>query len=143
MTHLVSTFSENHDIQESWIRRQIDSLKVGSFIDLDIARDEIEAAGISAFATPECVDIFREKHLSVIGKKKLSSSLRTYKKRNTRRLTTRRLDIDISLPAYLALEALVRELDITKIQLIEQLVLEEKEKSDIICDSVTNYNQEK
>lgn len=140
MTITAKTFSENYDIQESWIRRQVESFKEDSFVNLELARKEIEEAGITAFATPKDIDTFRNKHLSDIGKKKLSSSLRTYKKRNIRRLTTRRLDIDISLPAYLALEFLVQEQGLTKIQLIERLVLKEKEKSDEICDSVTNLD---
>jgi macrodomain Ter protein organizer (MatP/YcbG family) len=139
MTKAINTFSDNYDIQESWIRRQVDSFKDDSFVDLELAKNEIEDAGIAAFATPKDVDVFRSKHLSDIGLKRLSSALRTYKKRSIRRLTTRRLDIDISLPAYLALEALVREQELTKIQLIERLVLDEKEKSDNVCDSVTEY----
>ena len=139
MSKKTTTFEQHHDIQESWIRRQIDNLKNDSFIDLGLARKEIEEAGITAFATPEDVDIFRNEHLSELGVKRLSSSLRTYKKRIARRLTTRRLDLDISLPAYLALETLVREQGLTKMQLIERLVLEEKEKFDASCDSVTNY----
>ncbi len=138
MTKTTNTFSDNYDIQESWINRQIDSFKDDSFIDLELAKSEIEEAGITVFATPKDVEAFRNKHLSKQGMERLSSALRTYKKRNTRRLTTRRLDIDISLPAYHALETLVRELGITKIQLIERLILEEKEKSDEICDSVTS-----
>lgn len=46
-----NTFGENYDLQESWIRRQIESLKNDSFIDLDLAINEIEDAGITAFAT--------------------------------------------------------------------------------------------
>lgn len=138
MTKTTNTFSDNYDIQESWINRQIDSFKDDSFIDLELAKSEIEEAGITAFATPKDVEAFRNKHLSKLGMERLSSALRTYKKRSARRLTTRRLDIDIALPAYLALETLVREQGLTKIQLIERLVLEEKEKSDEICDSVTS-----
>ena len=140
MTKKAKTFSDNYYIQESWIRRQIDSIKEDSFVDLDKAREEIEKAGIAAFASPDDIDLFREKHLSDIGKTKLSSSLRTHKKRQMRKLTTRRLDIDISLPAYLALETLVQEQGLTKIQLIERLVLEEKKKSDEVSDSVTTNN---
>jgi len=140
MTKITNTFSDNYDIQESWIRRQLDSFKDASFVDLELAKREIEEAGIVAFATPKDVDVFRSKHLSDIGMKRLSSALRTYKKRSIRRLTTRRLDIDISLPAYLALEGLVRNQGVTKIELIERLVLDEKEKLDNICDSVTEYN---
>ncbi len=128
MTKRVTAFDGHYDIQEAWIRRQIDHFKHDSFVDLYLAQKEIEEAGISAFATPEETAKFREKHLSKSGKTKLSSSLRTYKKRHNRKLTTRRLDIDISLPAYLALESLVKELGLTKIQLIEQLILERKEK---------------
>jgi len=45
-------------------------------------------------------------------------------------LTIQRLYIDTSRPAYLALEALVREQEMNKIKLIERLLLEEKTKVD-------------
>jgi len=138
MAKAINTLNDNYDIQESWIRRQIDSLKYDSFIDLKGAKSEIEDLGIAAFATPHDVNAFRKKYLSELGIKRLSSLLRTNKKRYIRRQVTQRLDIDLSKQAYIALEALVRKKRITKIQLIEQLILEEKEKSDIFCDSVTD-----
>ena len=139
MAKAIKTLYDNYDIQESWIRRQINSLKYDSFIDLKGAKSEIEELGIAAFATPHDVNVFRKRYLSELGIKRLSSSLRTNKKRYIRRQVTQRLDIDLSKQAYIALEALVRKKRITKIQLIEQLILEEKEKSDIFCDSVTGY----
>tara|TARA_R110001583_G_scaffold60750_2_gene180195 strand:- start:99 stop:518 length:420 start_codon:yes stop_codon:yes gene_type:complete len=138
MTKAINTLHDNYDIQESWIRRQIDSLKYDSFIDLKGAQSEIEDLGIAAFATPHDVNTFRKRYLSELGIKRLSSLLRTNKKRYIRRQVTQRLDIDLSKQAYIALEILVRKKRMTKIQLIEQLILEEKEKLDIFCDSVTN-----
>jgi len=128
MTKKVTAFDGHYDIQESWIRRQIDRFKHDSFVDLYIAQKEIETAGITAFASPKETAKFREKHLSKSGKAKLSSSLRTYKKRNNQKLTTRRLDLNISLPAHIALEALASELRLTKTQLIEQLILDRRKK---------------
>jgi macrodomain Ter protein organizer (MatP/YcbG family) len=92
------------------------------------AQKEIEDAGITAFSTPEKTTEFREKYLSKSGKTKLSSSLRTYKKRNSQKLTRRQLDLNISLPAHIALETLASELELTKTQLIEQLILDRREK---------------
>ena len=129
MTKAINTFSENHDVQESWILRQIDSFKDDSFIDLGLARKEIEEAGITAFATPEWVDNFRDKHLSDMGMKKLSSSLRTHKKRSARRLTARRLDIDICVKTHITLQAMVKESGLTKIEFIEQLILKERKRT--------------
>lgn len=128
MTKKVTAFDDHFHIQEAWIRRQIDYFKHDSFVDLYLAQKEIEEAGITAFATPDETAKFIEKHLSKSGKTKLSSSLRTYKKRNNQKLTKRRLDLNISLPAHLALEALVTDLEMTKTQLIEQLILERREK---------------
>ena len=128
MTKRVTAFDDHYDIQEAWMRRQIDHLKHDSFVDLYIAQKEIETAGITAFATYEETAKFREKHLSRSGKNKLSSSLRTYKKRNNQKLTTRRLDLNISLSAHVALETLASELELTKTQLIEQLILDRREK---------------
>jgi len=136
MTKKVTAFEKYFDIQEQWIRGQIEHFKYDSFIDLHLAQKEIEEAGITAFATSSDISNFRDKHLSGVGKKKLSSSLRTFKKRQNRKITTRRLDINISRSAYIALEALLREQGITKIQLIERLLLEEKARSDEECDSV-------
>lgn len=128
MSKTNNIFNEYYDIQEAWIRRQIINLKYDSFVDFYLAQKEIEEAGITAFATFKSVEKFRNEHLSSIGKKKLSSSLRTYKKRNNRKLTVRRLDIDISKSAHLALESLVNQSGLSKIQIIEQLLLQEREK---------------
>jgi len=128
MTRRVTAFDDCYHIQEAWIRRQIDHFKHDSFVDLYLAQKEIEEAGITAFATPKETAKFREKHLSKSGKTKLFSSLRTYKKRNNQKLTTRRLDLNISLSAHLALGSLATELELTKTQLIEQLILERREK---------------
>lgn len=128
MTQRTTVFDDLHHNQEVWIRGQLDHLKYDSFVDFDIAKKEIEDAGITAFATPEETAKFRKKHLSKSGKAKLSSSLRTYKKRNNHKLTKRRLDLNISLPAHLALETLATDLELTKTQLIEQLILERREK---------------
>lgn len=128
MPKVAKIFNDYYDIQESWIRRQIIDFKHDSFIDFDLAKKEIEDAGIAAFANAKTVDEFRDNHLSDIGKKKLSSSLRTYKKRHNRKLTTRRLDIEISKSAYLALELLVNESALTKTQFIEKLILKERKK---------------
>jgi macrodomain Ter protein organizer (MatP/YcbG family) len=133
----VNIFNEFYDIQESWIRRQITDLKYDSFVDLHIARNQIEDEGIVAFNNFKSIDQFREQYLSKNGKNKLSSTLRTYKKRNKRKLTTKRLDIDISLSAHLALAALISESGLTKIQIIEQLILNERDKQIKYCDTVT------
>jgi macrodomain Ter protein organizer (MatP/YcbG family) len=133
----VNIFNEFYDIQESWIRRQLTDLKYDSFVDLDIARNQIEDEGITAFNNFKYIDQFREHHLSKSGKNKLSSTLRTYKKRNKRKLTTKRLDIDISLSAHMALGALISESGLTKIQIIEQLILNERDKQIESCDTVT------
>jgi macrodomain Ter protein organizer (MatP/YcbG family) len=133
----VNIFNEFYDIQESWIRRQITDLKYDSFVDLHIARNQIEDEGITAFNNFTSIDQFREQHLSKSGKNKLSSTLRTYKKRNKRKLTTKRLDIDISLSAHLALAALISESGLTKTQIIEQLILNERNKQIEFCDTVT------
>jgi len=125
-----TVFAEHYEIQESWIRRQIEHSKEDSFINQSLALKEIDEAGIAAFASPYDVDKFRDKHLSESGKRKLSSTLRTFKKRQNKMLTTQRLDIDISQPAYLALEAITREQKVTKIKLIERLLLEEKTRSE-------------
>ncbi|WP_435235284.1 hypothetical protein ACR30L_16190 [Psychromonas sp. PT13] len=128
MSKSTSTFSAYYDIQESWLRKQVKDLKDDSFIDLDLAREEIENAGITAFANHAVIDKFREEHLSKRGKDRLSSALRTYKKRENRRLTTRRLDIDISVEADTALKVMVKESGLTKIEFLEQLILKEREK---------------
>ena len=126
MPKIVNIFNDYYDVQESWIRRQIDNLKYDSFVDLSIAEKEIEDAGLIAFVDHKSIEQFREKHLSEIGKKKLSATLRTYKKRENRKLTTKRLDIDISLQAHITLKNMVMESGLTKIQVIEQLLLQEK-----------------
>ncbi|WP_028865591.1 hypothetical protein [Psychromonas aquimarina] len=128
MAKVVNIFNDYYDIQESWIRRQIDNLKYDSFIDLNAAKKEIEGAGLVAFVDHHSLQQFRESNLSVTGKKKLSAALRTYKKRDNRKLTTRRLDIDISLQAHQVLETMAAESGLTKIQIIEQLLLNEREK---------------
>ena len=127
MSKISSVFSSYYDIQESWIQRQINNLKYDSFIDLSIAKQEIEDAGLVAFIDNKSIEQFREKHLSKIGKERLSSTLRTYKKRENRRLTTKRLDLNISRSAYIALESLVDESGLTKTQFIEHLILKERE----------------
>ncbi|MFT6905945.1 MAG: macrodomain Ter protein organizer (MatP/YcbG family) [Oleiphilaceae bacterium] len=127
MPKVANIFNDYYYIQESWIRRQINNLKGDSFVDLSLAKKEIEDAGLVAFVDLKSIEQFREKHLSEIGKKKLSVTLRTYKKRENRKLTTKRLDIDISLHAHLALKNLVIESGLTKIQIIEQLLLQERE----------------
>lgn len=131
MNNCATAFTENYYFQEKWIRGQIEHAKHDSFVDLYIAEKEIDDAGIVAFACPSDTDSFRDKHLSDVGKRKLSSSLRTFKKRQNRRLVTKRLDIDISRPASLALEILVKDSGLTKIQVIEQLLLEAKAKKDV------------
>ena len=128
MPKSTNTFNKYYDIQESWFRKPVKDLKADSFIDLDLASEEIKNAGITAFANHAVVDKFREDHLSKIGKNRLSSALRTYKKRESRRLTTRRLDIEISLEAHTALQVMVKESGLTKIQFLEQLILKEREK---------------
>lgn len=128
MSKAINIFNEYYDVQEAWIRRQITDLKHDSFINFHLAEKEIEEAGITAFATFKSIDQFRDEHLSIIGDKKLSSSLRTHKKRSNRKLTTRRLDIDISRAAYIALESLVKQSGLSKIQIVEQLLLQEKQK---------------
>ncbi|WP_019614530.1 hypothetical protein [Psychromonas ossibalaenae] len=128
MAKVVSIFNDYYDIQESWIRRQIDNLKYDSFIDLSIAKQEIEHEGLVTFIDHNSLNQFRENNLSNIGKKKLSAALRTYKKRENRKLTTRRLDIDISLQAHRVLESMAIESGLTKIQIVEKLLLTEREK---------------
>ena len=128
MPKSTSTFNNYYDIQESWIRKQVKDLKGDSFIDLDLASEEIENAGITAFANHAVIDKFREDHLSKIGKTRLSSALRTYKKREKRRLTTRRLDIEISVKADTALKVMAKESKLTKIEFLERLILKEREK---------------
>lgn len=128
MSKSTSTLNKYYDVQESWIRKQVKDLKGDSFIDLDLASKEIENAGIAAFANPAAIDKFREDHLSKIGKDRLSSALRTHKKRYNRRLTTRRLDIDISVAADTALKIMVKQSGLTKIEFIEQFILKERKK---------------
>lgn len=130
MSKSTSTFNDYYDVQESWIRKQISNLKSDSFIDFDIAREEIESAGITAFANQTVIDKFRDDHLSKVGKDRLSSALRTYKKRENRRLTTRRLDIDISVEADTALRVMVKESGLTKIEFLERLILKERQKAE-------------
>ncbi|WP_372882956.1 RepB family protein [Psychromonas sp.] len=126
MPNSLNTFNKYYDVQESWIRRQIDNLKDDSFIDLGLAKKEIEDAGITAFSDYTVIGKFRDDHLSAIGKKRLSSTLRTYKKRKTHKLTTKRLDLDISLESHIALQSLVKESGITRIEIIEKLILQER-----------------
>ena len=128
MPKSTSTFNNYYDIQESWIRKQVKDLKGDSFINLDLASEEIENAGITAFANHSEIDKFREEHLSKIGRNRLSSALRTYKKREKRRLTTRRLDIEISVKADTALKVMAKESGLTKIEFLERLILKEREK---------------
>ena len=92
MTKRITVFDDHYYIQEAWIIRQIHHFKHESFVDLYLAQEEIEEAGITAFATPEETAKFREKHLSRSGKAKLASALRTYKKRSNQKLTTREFD---------------------------------------------------
>ena len=127
MSKVASIFNDYYDVQESWIGRQINDFKDDSFIDLSMAKKEIEDAGLVAFVNHESIDQFRDKHLSKIGKNKLSATLRTYKKREKRRLTIQRLDVDISRKVYVALDSLVKDSGNTKIQIIEQLILKERE----------------
>ena len=129
MAKVARIFSNYYDIQESWIQRQINDLKYDSFIDLSTAKQEIENAGLVAFVDNKSIELFREKHLSKLGKERLSATLRTYKKRENRRLTSKRLDLDISRSAYIALEALAKQSELTKTQLIEQLILKERESN--------------
>lgn len=127
MPKVASIFNNYYDIQESWIGRQINNFKSDSFIDLSMAKKEVEDAGLVAFVNHESIDQFRDKHLSKAGKNRLSATLRTYKKREKRRLTTQRLDLNISRKAYIALDSLARDSGLTKIQIIEQLILKERE----------------
>ena len=127
MSKVSNIFSSYYDIQESWIQRQINDLKYDSFIDLSSAKQEIEDAGLVAFVDNQSIELFREKHLSKVGKERLSSTLRTYKKRESRRLTRKRLDLDISRSAYTALELLVEESGLTKAQFIEHLIFKKRD----------------
>jgi len=70
MTNKTTIYAEYDDIQENWIRRQIESSKHDSFINQAITQKEIKKAGIAYFATPEVIDMFRDKHLFRIREKK-------------------------------------------------------------------------
>jgi len=127
MSKVASIFNHYYDIQESWIERQVKDFKSDSFIDLSIVQKEIEDAGLVVFVNHESIDLFREKHLSKIGKKRLSATLRTHKKLEKHSSTVKRLDLFISRKSFADLEYLVSESGLTKIQIIEQLISKERD----------------